>query len=95
MGRFAMVWEPYFLTLLCIGKIRCGFILSRGVSRAGLAAAVWLWSRLSPQCLGRCETTGYSNLPDPQDDICRRNRIKPPPFESGSSALTWESTASA
>ena len=64
--------------------------IARRFGGRGLAVVAFVAAVLGPM-----RDYGYSNLLDPQDDICRRNRIKPPPFESGSSALTWESTASA
>ena len=54
MGRFAMVSEPYFLTLLCIGTIRCGFIflitwrIARRFGGRGLAVVAFVAAVLGP-----------------------------------------------
>ena len=52
--HFVMTWEPYFLTLMCIGMIPCGFIflitwrIARRFGGRGLAIVVFAAAVLGP-----------------------------------------------
>jgi hypothetical protein len=52
--HFAMTWEPYYLTLMCVGVIPCGFIflitwrIARRFGGRGLALVVFVVAVLGP-----------------------------------------------
>ena len=52
--HFVMTWEPYFLTLMCIGTIPCGFIflitwrIARRFGGRGLVVVVFVAAVLGP-----------------------------------------------
>ena len=52
--HFVIPWEPYFLTLMCIGTIPCGFVflitwrIARRFGGRGLAVAVFVAAVLGP-----------------------------------------------
>jgi hypothetical protein len=52
--HFVIIWEPYFLTLMCIGTIPCGFIflitwrIARRFGGPGLAVVVFVAAVLGP-----------------------------------------------
>ena len=52
--HFVMTWEPYYLTLMCVGTIPCGFVflltwrIARRFGGRGLAVAVFVVAVLGP-----------------------------------------------